>query len=166
MKTRILGLTLATTVLLSQTCFGQARAKGPLGAWIDSDLDWQASEFHKDKSWTVAKVLFFYEDGRFGMIDGTIIRTAREMVVSDGDSQTVYFGTWKRTESQVIVTYRLIYRDIQPLGGEKQNADQQDHFVVKGDGVILFHGRTFRKEPLLDQSAAFTISEKLPRGTP
>jgi hypothetical protein len=166
MKKLAIILVLAMSVCSGQNSFGQTRAKKISGAWIESKLNWQLDDYHKNQRWTSAEVLYFFEDGRFGIIDGSINQTDNEMEISYGDSQTVYFGSWKWTGKKITVTYRLIYRDIRPKGGEKESTEQQEHLVVNEEGEIVFHDLHFRKEPKLNKNAAFTISEKLPSGKP
>jgi hypothetical protein len=82
------------------------------------------------------------------------------MEISYGDSQTVYFGSWKRAGAEIIVTYRMVYCDICDI--EKKRMMQQEHLAQNKDGEIVFQDLHFRKEPRLDKSAVFTITEKLP----
>jgi hypothetical protein len=153
-------------VLAASVCFGQTKAKDTSGAWINSKVEWQLDDFHKNKKWAQTEVLYFFEDGRFGIIDSSISQTDDEMEISYGDAQTIYFGRWRRTGAGITATYKLIYRDVPCRNGAKEPKAQQEHLAVHEDGEIVFRGLTFRKEPRLDASAASSISEKLPSGKP
>jgi hypothetical protein len=155
-------LAIILVVLAASVCLGQTKAKDVPGAWIVSNADWTQDEFHKNERWTSAKVLFFFRDGRFGIVGGSVFQTGDRMEISYGDSQTVYFGSWKRTGAEIAVTYRNVYCDVCEI--EKERVVQQETLAVNEDGEIAFHNLHFRKEPRLDKSAAFTISEKLPHG--
>jgi hypothetical protein len=149
-------------VLAASVCFGQTKAKDVPGAWIVSKVNWTQDDFHKNQKWTTTEVLYFFRDGRFGIVQGSINQTDDKMEISYGDSQTVCFGSWKRTGAEINVTYRVVYCDICEI--EKQHMIQQEHLAVNEDGEIVFHDLHFRKEARLNKSAAFTISEKLPHG--
>jgi hypothetical protein len=150
-----------TLFLAASVCFGQIKAKDIRGAWIVSKVDWTQDEFDKNQKWTSARVLYFFRDGRFGIVGGSVYQTDNQMEISYGDSQIVYFGSWKRTGAEIMVTYRVIYCDV-CISGEKARMMQQEHLAVNEDGEIVFDDLHFRKEPRLDKSAKFTISEKLP----
>jgi hypothetical protein len=143
-------------------CFGQQKAQEISGAWVITNPDWQNSEFHANQKWASAKVLCFFRDGRFGIVGGTLHQTDDQLEISYGDSQTVYFGSWKRTGNEITITYRVIYRDIQTSGSENESTMLREQLVVNEEGEILFQSQRFKKEPRLDKSAEFTISEKLP----
>jgi hypothetical protein len=148
-------------VFVVNTCFAQTPAKDTSGAWISSKVDWQLDAFHKEKKWAQTKVLYFFEDGRFGIVVGSISQTGNEMEISYGDAQTVYFGSWKQKAGMITVKYRLLYRDVPQRDAQRGRA-QQEQVAVHGNGELIFQGLTFSKEPRLDSSASSTITEKLP----
>lgn len=84
------------------------------------------------------------------------------MEISYGDSQSVYYGNWKQTGDGFSVVYKVIYRDIDIIGGEKEKIEEQEPLTINSDGKIVFQGKTFQTEPRLNESAASTITEKLP----
>ena len=147
-------------VLAASVCFCQTKTKDVPGAWIVSKVDWTQDDLAKNEKWTTTEVLYFFPDGRFGIVKGSIIQTGKKTEISYGDSQTVYFGSWKRTGNEITIAYKMIYRDIQITG--RENTVQQEQIVVNEEGEIVFQDQLFKKEPKLDKSAEFTISEKLP----
>ena len=88
--------------------------------WVTRDIKWDKApaEYNPDLSTGSATILFFKPDGKFGMMHCRLNKGPRYIVVSLGDGQTVYEGSWVADGDKIKVRYRLTFRSVSPVGGE------------------------------------------------
>lgn len=88
--------------------------------WVTRDIKWDKApaEYNPDLSTGPATILYFRPDGKFGMMHCRLNKGPTYIVVSLGDGQTVYEGSWEADGDKIKVQYRLTFRSVSPVGGE------------------------------------------------
>jgi hypothetical protein len=78
--------------------------------WIKCGLTWQRSEGDPDPRQTFAgaTVLYLGRNGKFAMVRGIVFKRAGGMMISEGDGEADFIGTWVVHDGTIQVSYRLV----------------------------------------------------------
>ena len=82
---------------VSAACHAQ-KTSFPEGAWLEGGVKWSNAppQVHSNLQFAQAAIIYFGSDHSFGVIYATVNRvTNRYEVISSGDGQVVYLGTWE-----------------------------------------------------------------------
>src|SRR5208283_2279682 len=124
------------------------------GTWLPLELRWQAAprSVDRDLRSVQTEILYFYEDGRFAVVDCTLYKRRTGITVSLGDPQGVYAGTWRANGETVAVKYRLTYRTIEIVGGPPQKQDLEASLKFSNRRTLAFQGKLFQRDRGIDAS--------------
>jgi hypothetical protein len=111
-------------LFLVATAFVRAQSL-PDEVWVSKNLHWQKApkEYNPHLSTTSAMVLYLRADGRFGMMYCRLNKGANYTVVSQGDGQDIYGGTWRDLGDKIEARYRLIERTVPKIGEKIPGAE-------------------------------------------
>ena len=127
--------------------------------WIQKDISWYRPEGEPDPKQTYGngKVLYFGGAGEFGWFTGVVVKHGNTLMLSEGDGDIIYSGTWKANRDGIEVNYRLVdsYKILRPEGGKEPRipgpAEKSKVLVVgvgTGDASILeFQGLKYELSP-------------------
>lgn len=99
---------------------GLPRVKGN-DVWVTKNIEWKRAprNYNPNLSTGPATVLYFRPDGRFGMMYCRLNRGPKYLVVSYGDGQVVFEGTWKAQPTGIAVRYRCVTTSVSSVPAEK-----------------------------------------------
>ena len=108
-------------------------------AWLQRRIHWERAprDANPNLSAGAATVLYFSRDGRFGMLSGTVYKQSHRISVSNGDSESIYKGTWTASGNSVHVIYQLIYHDIRIAGEKLPGPEQTVDLSLEHGGKLL-----------------------------
>ena len=108
-------------------------------AWLQRRIHWERAprDVNPNLSAGAATVLYFSRDGRFGMLSGTVYKQNHRVSVSNGDSESIYKGTWTATGNSVHVVYQLIYHDVRIVDEKLPGPEQTVDFSLETNGKLL-----------------------------
>ena len=142
------------------TTLGDASDKYALeGAWMEVGVKWVNAppDVNAHQQRTQAAILFFGKDQDFGLIYCTVGREPNWMTISNGDGRGVYNGEWKTSGKTISITYWLVEQTVLPVGKKLPGPILSGIIKVKGESTLSFEGKTFRREPALDEKAREAI---------
>jgi hypothetical protein len=126
-----------------------------VGAWLEDNIKWAKAPKEYNPKLRVGRtsVLYFAADHSFALIYATVNRVTGEYeVISNGDGQDVYLGTWSISENSIALTYRLVSRTVLKLGEKLPGPRQQESAEQIGTAIVLL-GHSFHRSSALDKSA-------------
>jgi hypothetical protein len=125
------------------------------GAWLRSDIKWSKApkEINPKLQYAPTGIIYFGADHTFALVYATVNRVPDEYeVISNGDGQEIYLGTWNAAGSALALKYRLVERTVRLLG-EALPGPTKEETARQIGSVIVFRGHSFRRSSALDQSA-------------
>ncbi len=86
--------------------------------WVYQHTRWEKAppEVESRISTASATVLYFRDDGKFGMVDCFLIKGRRSLGISNGDGLNIYVGEWSEKDGVINVSYRLVERTVRMIG--------------------------------------------------
>jgi hypothetical protein len=112
-------------------------------------------------------ILRFSRDGSFTLIYTVIYQSPHYESLSQGDSWTIYFGTWKQNGDFIDVTYSLKYQDISVVGSDGKEicppASETKQIRIRGRN-LGFEDVVYIRSPRLEIGVNKTFS--VPPGVP
>jgi hypothetical protein len=77
--------------------------------WIQKDISWYRPEGEPDLKQTYGngKVLYFGGAGEFGRFTGVVVKHGKTLMLSEGDGDIIYRGTWTASRHGIAIVYRL-----------------------------------------------------------
>jgi hypothetical protein len=140
-------------LLLAPIALSQ-QVRVPEGAWLQDDIKWSKAPREYNPKLRVARstIAYFGGDHTFALIYATVNRVPNEYeVISNGDGQVVYLGTWSVRERTIALTYGLISRTVQMQGEQLPGPTINETAKQSGSAIVLV-GHSFRRSSALDQS--------------
>jgi hypothetical protein len=129
----------------------KAQVAPPSGAWLQTKLVWKMPppELELKERYAEAEVLYFSPDHKLVVLYATVIQGAKSEVISGGDGQVVYLGTWGLNGNSLHVEYRLVSRTVAKVGETLPGPVlSQD---IRSVGVtLLFMKDRFKRDEKLD----------------
>lgn len=142
---------IALLLLLLGGASVKAQVAQPSGTWLQTKLVWKKPppELELKERYAEAAVLYFSPDHRLVVLYATVIQGATSEVISGGDGQVVYLGTWSLNGKSLHVEYRLVSRTVAKVGETLPGP------VLSGDipstgGTLLFMEERFKRDEKLD----------------
>lgn len=128
-----------------------AQVASPSGAWLQTKLEWKKPppELELKERYAEAAVLYFSPDHKLVVLYATVIQGTTSEVISGGDGQVVYLGTWGLKGKSVHVEYRLVSRTVAKLG-ETLPAPLLSEDIRWGGGALPFMKKGFKRDEKLD----------------
>lgn len=137
------------------------RDSGPsAGAWILDGVSWLAApkEINPRLQSARAEILYFGADHTFSLIYARVNRVPKEYkVVSNGDGQVIYLGTWATNGVNIDLNFRLVERTVR-LPGENLPGPAMNETAQLKATSILFRGHSFSRDGALDSSVNEFVS--------
>jgi hypothetical protein len=124
------------------------------GAWLQNNIKWVTAppDVNPNLHCGQAIILFLGTDHTFSLIYATVNRVPKKYeVISEGDGQVVFIGTWQSSGENFIVKYRLVSRTVQVAGEALPGPIKQDR-IRKTLSGLMFEQNTFHRSVALDVS--------------
>ncbi len=145
---------------LTSGCHAQEKM-APEGAWIQDGIVWSSppADVNPTLQYAQTAILYFAPDHTFALLYATVNRVpSKYEVVSNGDGQIVYLGTWQgRPDGGIAAEYRLVSRSVQKPG-ESLPGSAENRRATRSGAFIVFDGRKFQRDSALDASVRDVIS--------
>ncbi len=100
--------------------------------WVTKSIKWARAprDYNPNLSSGSATVLYFRPDGRFGMMHCRLNRGPNYLVVSYGDGQVVFEGTWKAQRTGIAVRYRRVTASVSRVPPEQFPGPEETALVI------------------------------------
>jgi hypothetical protein len=148
---------------LASEDFAKTLSQHPV--WIGRGLKWEHIEGDPDPRQTFAgaTVLYFGRTGKFAMVRGLVFKRATGMMISEGDGEADFIGTWAAHDGTVQVSYRLVsnYKMSRKVGEPEPKIPGP----VEKAGIRFEHKQGGDKKPetvLQFQGHDYEIARRLP----
>lgn len=142
----------------------KAQVAPPSGAWLQTKLVWKKPppELELKERYAEAAVIYFSPDHKLVVLYATVIQGATSEVISGGDGQVVYLGTWGLNAKSLHVEYRLVSRTVAKVGEALPGP------VLSGDirpagGTLLFMKERFKRDEKLDNELKVILQRESAR---
>jgi len=121
------------------------------GSWRQSGIKWTKAptELHLKQRYAESAVLYFGASHDFALVYASVIQGPRSEVLSRGDGQVVYLGTWRPDGPTLHLEYQLISRTVSKSGETLPGPRQKGDVQIK-NGTLLFEKMGFQRDPRLD----------------
>lgn len=147
-------------LLLKPLVFAQS---APEGAWLQDGAKWSKAprEYNAKLHFARTAIIYFGADHTFALIYATVNRVPEEYeVISNGDGQEVYLGTWGIADNTIALNYRLVRRTVHAKG-EQLPGPMKTESARRRGSALVFLGHSFHRSAALDESA---LQVAVPRG--
>lgn len=112
------------------------------GAWVHPPAD---LGYPSDYGSAPATLTRFTTNSEFSMLQCWIIQNDKKLSISSGDPHRVFIGRWTTNDSNVTVSYRLVYELVQPVGGGQYPGAEQKASLAIINNTIKLAGVTYTK---------------------
>jgi hypothetical protein len=161
-------LRLLSGVLVLLTAAAQGQIAQVSGAWVESDLKWNKppAELHLEERSAPAGILYFGPSNHFALVYGVVNQGPSWEILSHGDGQVIYLGTWQLDKNVLTVEYRLVRRTLVKENEKLPGPIEKKTLQLNG-GVLLFEKTRFQRDKRLDdQMLAVWQGESANAGRP
>jgi hypothetical protein len=129
----------------------KAQVAPPSAAWIQTKVIWKKPppELELKERYAEAEVLYFSPDHKLVVLYATVIQGATSEVISGGDGQVVYLGTWGLNVNSLHVEYRMVSRTVAKEGETLPGPVLNEDIRLAG-GTLLFMKHRFKRDEKLE----------------
>lgn len=104
-----------------------------------------------DEKFASARIIRLRPNSEFAMLGCVLLKIKGTIVISIGDGQCVWLGSYKKEANGYCVSYRLYWRSIGIIEGEPcPGPFITEHITLKKNSLIL-NGVTFKATTLIDE---------------
>jgi len=156
----VIGRVVALVILLIISGCSKQDSGPSAGAWIRNDASWVAppKEINPRLQSAPAAILYFGADHTFSLIYARVNRVPKEYeVISNGDGQEIYLGTWTTNGVNIDLKFRLVERTVRSPGENLPGPALAETAQLKAAGIV-FRGHSFSRDAELDSSVTEFVS--------